>query len=279
MRLARLLLLVGLVAAASPGFAHPGWGIVRDPQRDLIYYTDLTRVWRIDGTGERTVAVPGVHTHELRIDGEGNLYGEDLQGVAGGGWRYRVWRLSTAGSIEDVIPWTAGFRDDYGFVPDSGGALYWASCVNREGGCVVKRRMPDGRVEVAAGGAAFERPLNFLASDSRGGVLLADGPDLKRITAAGVELVAADLARDRGRFAVMGLHAAGDGSIYATAFEDRTIVRLGRDGSRSVVARSSPPWQPAGVLAAGDALWVVEYDRARVQVRRIGPGERVRVYE
>jgi hypothetical protein len=272
------VVVLALLLSALPAAAHPGWGLVRDPSRGVIYYTDLQRVWRIDTKGERSVAVPDVHTHELRLDDAGNLYGEDLQGLGGDRWRYRVWRLSPDGRLEDVIPWQPNFRDDYGFVADAAGALYWASCVDMSRPCTVKRRTNDGKVSIAAGGATFGPPLNFLAPGPRGTVLLADGPDLKRVTAGGVELVAAGLSRAGGRFAIMGLHAAGDGSIYAAAFEDRMVVRLGPDGARSVAARSEAPWQPAGVLLAPDGLWVMEYDAARVQLRRIGPAGNVRVY-
>lgn len=258
--------------------AHPGWGLVRDPARGVIYYTDLQRVWRIDAKGERSVAVPDVHTHELRLDDAGNLYGEDLEGLSGDRWRYRAWRLSPDGRLVDVISWQPNIRDDYGFVADAAGALYWASCVDMSHPCTVKRRTSDGKVTVAAGGATFARPLNFLAPGPRGTVLLADGPDVKRVTATSVELVAAGLSRAGGRFAVMGLDAASDGSIYAAAFEDRAVVRLAPDGSRSVAARSDAPWQPSAVLVAPDGLWVMEYDAARVQLRRIGSDGRVRVY-
>lgn len=277
-RLVAALVVLSPLIAALPAGAHPGWGLVRDSTRGVIYYTDLQRVWRISPTGERSVAVADVHTHELMLDDRGNLYGEDLEGLGGDRWRYRVWRLSPDGRLEDVMPWRPGFRDDYGFVPDAAGALYWASCVDGTQSCVVKRRAGDGRVSIAAGGETFGRPLNFLAPGPRGHVLVADGADLKRLTETGVEIVASSLARAGGRFAIMGFHAASDGSIYAAAYEDRTVVRLAPDGTRSVAARSDPPWQPTGVLLAPDGLWVMEYDAARVQLRRIGSDRRVRVY-
>jgi len=272
------VIVLGLLVTALPAGAHPGWGLVRDSTRGVIYYTDLQRVWRINPTGERSVAVPDVHTHELMLDDTGNLYGEDSEGLGGDRWRYRVWRLSPNGRLEDVVAWHPGVRDDYGFVPDAAGALYWASCVDKTRPCVVKRRARDGSVSIAAGGATFGRPLNFLAPGAGGSVLLADGVDLKRVTATGMELVASALARTGGRFAIMGFHAASDGSIYAAAFEDRVVVRLAPDDARSVAARSDAPWQPAGVLLAPDGLWVMEYDAARVQLRRIGSDGRVRVY-
>jgi hypothetical protein len=195
LRLPAVLVAVAILGCSRSASAHPGWGLVRDNARGIVYYTDLTQVWRIDEKGERRVAVPNEHTHELMIDDAGNLYGEDSQGV-GGGWRYRVWRMSPDGRLTDVIPWKAGLRDDYGFVKDGAGALYWASCTDAKRLCTVKRRTADGRVSVAAGGAEFARPLNFVAAEPGGGVLLADGPDLKRITPTSVVLVASGLSKD-----------------------------------------------------------------------------------
>jgi hypothetical protein len=114
-RLRTTLLVLGVLATPLPVLAHPGWGLVGDDARQRVYYTDLVQVWSVERSGERRVAVPNVHTHELMLDADGNLFGEDLQGT-GGGWRYRVWRLSPDGRLEDVIPWRAGYRDDYGFV-------------------------------------------------------------------------------------------------------------------------------------------------------------------
>ncbi len=56
------------------GQAHPGVGIVKDSKGN-IYYTDLKQVWKIT-KGNKTVVVPDVHTHELYVDQNDNLYGE-----------------------------------------------------------------------------------------------------------------------------------------------------------------------------------------------------------
>lgn len=54
--------------------AHPGVGIVKDSKGN-IYYTDLKQVWKITN-GNKIVIVPNVHTHELYVDQNDNLYGE-----------------------------------------------------------------------------------------------------------------------------------------------------------------------------------------------------------
>ena len=273
-----VLALVGVAAGVAPAAAHPGWGLVRDPVRAVVYYTDLTQVWRVDAAGRRTVAVPGVHTHELRLDRDGNLYGEHLESVGGDRWRHRVWRLAPDGALSELIPWREGFLENYGFVADERGALYWASCSVPADRCVVKRRAPNGQVSAAGSGATFARPFNFMAGDPRGGILVADGPDLRRITPADrLETVARGLSRDSGRFAIMGIWAAPDSSIYVAGFEDRVVLRLVGD-RREVVARTPRPWQPSAALRGPDGLWITEYDGARVRLRRVGPAGRETIF-
>src|SRR5437016_535840 len=69
------LLLV--VSGATPAWAHPGWGIVVD-RGGRVFYTDLANVWVVETDGARRVAVPGVHSHELMLDRDGNLWGVHL---------------------------------------------------------------------------------------------------------------------------------------------------------------------------------------------------------
>src|SRR5215469_16613397 len=110
----------------SPLFAHPGVGIVKDP-RGFVFYTDLTQIWQIDPSGHRSVAVPNVHTHELAIDGEGNLIGEEVRGT-NGGWQHRIWRRTPDGRLTDIVPWSDGFWQDNGLARDAAGNSYWLVC-------------------------------------------------------------------------------------------------------------------------------------------------------
>lgn len=259
-----LVVLAGLPSLSS---AHPSWSIAHDRARGLVYYSDLRQVWSVDATLTRRLVVANVHTHELLVDAEGNLYGEDAR-VNG---RHRVWRRSPGGVLTDVIPDTEGYRDDWGFVEGPGGALYWAKCENPANGqasCGVRRRLPDGRVETAARGARFGHPLNFLSRDAEGRILIGDGPDVKRLKADDtLEVVARGVTRATDRFAFMGFHTAEDGALYLAAFGDRTIVRVAKDGTRRIEARSSAPWSPTGVLKTTQGLWILEFDGARARLR------------
>jgi hypothetical protein len=271
---------VALVVAPSLASGHPSWSVVRDPRLGVVYYSDLTQVWKVDSMGRRTVAVPRVHTHELMLDADGNLFGEDLQATNGGkDWRHRVWKLGADGRLTDLIPWRSGFRDDYGFVRDREGSLYWASCDAAKDACVVKRRRPDGTIAAVGRAHRFARPLNFLATTPDGSVVIADGANLHRLTASDrLEPLATRIGSRRGRFALMGFEVTADGSIHLAGFEDRVVYRL-EPGSRSAVveARSPPGWAPTGVAWAPDGLWVLEYRGAESRLVHVSPTGRRRI--
>jgi len=269
----------GVLATPVRAHAHPGWGIVRDAHGD-VFYTDLVHVWRIDARGRKSIAVRDVHTHELMLDSAGALYGEDAEFLGGDRFRWRVWRRAPDGRVSDVIPWRDGSRDAWGFVRGGDGALYWASCVARDDGCVVKRRDARGRVSVAAGGARFGRPLNYLAAAADGAVLVADGSRVLRFVGDGRPTpVPGAVVRDTGRFVLMGLQAMPDGRVLVAAFAERAVVEIAPGGARRVLARSDAPWHPTGVLAAPDGLWILEYDDgARARVRHVSRGGASRTF-
>jgi len=87
----RFGLLIALLCSAVPAFSHPGVSIVID-SRGIVYYTDLEHVWRILPDGSKEIAVRRVHTHELYLDDDDYLYGEDVvyEGERLDTWRSRV---------------------------------------------------------------------------------------------------------------------------------------------------------------------------------------------
>lgn len=136
-----------LVFAAAPLVAHPSVSVVFDSKGNL-YYSDLKQVWRLAPDGKLTIAVPGVHTHELAIDAQDNLYGEHLwyEGEKTDKWGHYVWRRSPDGRVTKVIPPREGFLRDYSFVRDAAGNMYWASSGS------IRRRTPNGAITTIARG-------------------------------------------------------------------------------------------------------------------------------
>jgi len=276
----RLALVLGL--AALPVHAHPGVGIVED-SKGTIYYTDLRQVWKLAPDGSSSIAVPSVHTHELWIDTQDNLYGEHLwyDGEEKNTWGHRVWRRRADGTIENYIPARKGFRDDYDdfhFVRDGGGTMYW---VERGSPCVVRKRAPGGPA-VAIARARF-RNVRWMTVTPQGTVYLVDLHDLVRVDPGGaVRTIARNIAENRqsllggiDQHAVMGLWSDRAGNVYAAVYADSVVRKFTPDGTMTEVARSTYPWGPTGgVMGADGDLWVLEAhmpDAVRVR-RYAAPG-------
>lgn len=282
-------LLVGaLLTAAAPARAHPGVGIVMDG-RGNVFYTDLKQVWRIAPDGLRSVAVAGVHTHELYIDAAGVLYGEHLwyEGERTDKWGHRVWQRTPAGAVSDIVPARPGFLTDYGysFVRDGAGAMYW---VEREHGNLFRKRATSGAVSDVAR-CADCRDIRWMMVTPGGTIYFEDLYDLRAIGPDGrVRLLVKRLATrtllqnvSEDRHALMGLWSDASGNIYVADAAGRRIARVSPAGNVTTVATSPLGWVPTGglVSATGD-LWVLEYRvTGAVRVRRISPSGRVTVFQ
>ena len=99
-------------------FADPGVGIVSDSKGN-IFYTDLSQVWMIKPNGNKSIAVPNVHTHELYINTKDELFGEHLwyNGEQLNTWGHYLWKRNADGTIVKIKDSTAGFADE-SFVRD-----------------------------------------------------------------------------------------------------------------------------------------------------------------
>ncbi|MDP9263308.1 MAG: hypothetical protein M3O85_03190 [Acidobacteriota bacterium] len=283
--------------AAGSAFAHPGWGIVVD-SRGNVFYTDLAQVWKIEPSGKRSVAVAHVHTHALYLDSSDNLFGEHLWYVAEGEqWWRRVWRLSPAGKLADVIPsrrlnqdWWEGLAMDFAFVRDSAGSVYWSAGMGKDQ-MVVLKRAPNGAVTQLAGGpkgdadgkgaaARFTR-LDRMAAGPEGSLYVLDGDKLRRVAPDGtVTTLARGLSEKSGSmFAVqpqhylMGLWADPSGNVYVANYGGRQVKKVGPDGRVTVFLRSRIPYAPTGGTMWRGSVYVLEYMDAmdRPRVRRVSP--------
>lgn len=266
--------------------AHPSVSLVRDG-RGNVFYSDLKQVWRIAPDGSRSVAVAGVHTHELWVEPDGALVGEHLwyEGEATKRWGHRVWRLGPDGSLRDVLPARPGFLPDdgYSFVRDGTGTHYWA---DSRAPVQLRKRLPDGSVVLHSRGPFTD--VRWMTATAEGVVFLVDARDLKRVEPDGtVRTLVAGLQARRAanlwrydRHALMGLWTDGAGNVYVADAAGRAVRKVDRGGRVTVAAPSPLPWRPTGGLVAPDgALWVLEYGPVNgVRVRRIGPDGKERVW-
>ncbi|MGZ8853679.1 MAG: hypothetical protein ACXW2X_09800 [Thermoanaerobaculia bacterium] len=261
---------LAVLALSAVAHAHPGVGIVMD-SRGNLFYTDLHHVWRIAPDGKKAVAVPNVHTHELAIDGNDNLFGEHVwyEGDATKKWGHYVWKRSPDGRVLKIKPNTAGFLDDYGFVHDRSGTMYWINREHRQ----VRKRTGDGPVMTVAPGR-FREP-RWINVTSDGVMYVIDERDLVRVALDGkVRTVAANLAPESkllGRHVLFGVWFDRAGSVYVADYAHRKVLRVANDGRSSVFVESSLPWGPTGgVFAPNGDLWLLEYSLTnQARVRRV----------
>ncbi len=269
----------------SAGFSHPGVGIVED-SRGNVFYTDLKQVWKITPSGQKTVAVPNVHTHELYLDEQGFLYGEHLwyNGDKRDTWGHYVWRLSPSGQIEKVIPDTEGFLENYSFVRDHHGNMYWA---DRSKPCqqVVKRGVD--KVTRPVSSECFEN-IRKVEALPDGSLYLIDFQDLKKIDAGGkVYTIASKIANKQwvksstdNQNAVMGIWYDPQGNLYAAVMSERLVKKFGSDGKERIAYKTSWPWAPSGGMVDSKGnLWLLETTMTNeVRVERVEKNGRSTAY-
>ena len=274
----KIFLIVSLLIAASC-YGHPGIGIVRDSKGN-IYYTDLKQVWKLTARGEKTVVVPGVHTHELYIDANDNLFGEHLwyNGEKLNTWGYYAWCLKNDGSLVKTKEPAEGFPSDYGFARDAVGNMYW---VERFTLSRFMKKSPDGKIiKLAEGKFGF---IGWLYCTEDGTIYFTESDRLQKLTQDGKFAVAADHIRSKVTdFSMMGHQYDGYGiwtdqesNIYIAMIAGKKINRISRDGKIKTIYTSHTLWTPcSGLFDKNGTLWVLENSVTnKVRVRKISKDE------
>lgn len=243
--------------------AHPGIGIVKDSKGN-IYYTDLKQVWKISLDGSKTAVVTGVHTHELYIDGEDNLYGEHLwyNGETKNTWGYYVWCLKNTGELVKEIKPAEGFLSNYSFIRDSFGNMYW---VERFTTSRIMKRNKNGEItKLAEGKFGF---IGWLYCSKNGSLYFTENNKLHKLSLDGTqEILANDLGSRSTDFSVMGHNYnsyglwtdAGD-NVYIAMIDSKKVIRIGVDGKAQAILASNSLWTIcSGVFDNNGNMWVLE---------------------
>jgi len=273
----RFLFFALLLLTASPLLAHPPVSVVIDA-RGNVYYSDLEQVWRVAPNGTKSVAVPNVHTHELSLDAQGNLFGEHLwyEGDATKQWGHYVWKRDAAGRISKVIPNTRGFLSNYGFARDAAGNLYWPQRDKGE----IRKRAPNGAITRVVGEL---KAMRWLHATPAGTLYVIDGGDLVRVKNGRATRIARDLMKTNARrphvalqHAIMGLWTDRAENVYVADYAHGEVKRITPAGAVSVAHTSTLTWSPiGGAFAANGDLWLLEATVGNaVRVRRVGMNSR-----
>lgn len=264
-----ILLLCLSLAALSSSYSHPGIGIVKD-SRGNIYYTDLKQVWKISPQGVKTVVVREVHSHEIAIDANDNLYGEHLwyNGEAANTWGHYAWRLSSNGKLDTLIGPKQGFRDDYSFQRDAAGNMYW---IQQWKTCRFKKRTSDGRVTVLA-----EKNLDkigWMHVTAKGKIYFTDRKNLYQLDQQGNirELAKKPAGKSSSSGSLWGIWTDNSNNIYVADMDSKKVIRIEESGRQSILLKTTGAWFPlSGVFGNDGSLWLMEGNYANeVRVRKI----------
>ena len=255
----KLLSFFSLLLCAASTFAHPPVGIVCDSKGN-IFYSDLTHVWKIEPSGRKTIAVPNVHTHELYIDRNDNLYGQQsvYSGEGTNKWYHAIWRLSNS-KLDTIVPMREGFYiENYSFSRDSAGNMYWIRHLPGKWSFMkttpqrLTSTITDGDFEKVqwihpANGKLFYVRLGSIYSLDHSGT---------------TRLVAAKLGGDNGHHSVFGLWSDNAGNLYVANTAKRVIQKISQDNVISVVHTSGEGWSPTGgTFDNKGILWVLETNK------------------
>ena len=256
-------------------FAHPGVGIVKDSKGN-IFYTDLNQVWKISPDGSKTVVVHHVHTHELYMDANDNLYGEHLwyNGEKPDTWGSYAWCLQSNGKLDTVVAPHKGFLEGYSFNRDGLGNQYWAerftiSCI--------KKKTPGGVITTIAEGKF--KDIRWMHVTPEGIVYFVDLLDLYKIDKNGkLSLIVKALAKQPSPFSlqlprhsIFGLWLDKNKNIYAAVTSEKAVKKIALDGKVTDVVYSLLPWSPvSGLFDDEGNLWLMEFNTFNeTRVRKI----------
>jgi hypothetical protein len=265
--------------------AHPSVSILMDSKGN-VYYSDLSRVLKIDPQGGKTVVVRNVHTHELYLDVGDNLYGEHLwyNGESTDTWGHYVWKLSPEGKLEKIIPYTEGFRTDFSFVRDMQGRMYW---VDQSASCQkITRKNTDGSLTTL--GDQCLGNIRWMTCTSNGTLYLIDHHDLKKIDRKGHVTTLAEHLPDKKLTVpfvnpdhyLSGISTDQAENVYVADYSGRQVKKITPTKQVTVTATTHIPWSPAGTLIApnGD-FWLLECSVTNeVRVEKITPDGKRTVY-
>lgn len=240
-------------------FAHPGIGIVKDT-RGAIYYTDLNHVWKVTPDGKKTIAVPGVHTHELYMDAADDLFGQHsiYSGEATNRWSHYIWRLRANGILDTVKGVTEGFFiENYSFARDTFGNMYWVQHWKEDR---IVKTSAQGTTTVLATGN-FKQVQWLLPVADRVYFVCEDGiyyiDRLKTVTTLARNLSNKQEAHNT----LFGLWTDAAKNVYVANTQAHKIQKISPDGVIADYYISKGNWSPTGGLFDNNGhLWILEYN-------------------
>jgi hypothetical protein len=247
-------------------FAHPGMGLAIDSKGN-IFYTDLKHIWKQTPDGKKSIAVENVHSHELYIDKNDNLFGEHYWYVSTTAkWFHYEWLLKSSGELTHVTDTIEPSKqpDAFSFVRDTNGNMYWYE--KPENGDTVNFIKKDTSGQKKTIGSGTFRDICWIFSKPTGEIYFLDLDDLYKIKPDNTfQLIAKNLCKGTlwtvffgKQHSVFGVWFDKQGNTYAAVSEDGCIKKIAPNGEISIVYKSDTGSPLNGVFDKEDNLWVLE---------------------
>lgn len=233
----------------SVAAAHPSVSVVIDVYGN-IYYSDLSQVWMISPDGNKKVVVENVHTHELWLSVEGDLYGEDVRSQ-GDNYRHRVWVKSPDGKVRNVIGWREGFPDeysDYSFVRDKRGHQYVLDRPNKQ-----VKFFEDEELIRAHSLSEFKGTPRWHAISPEGKVYVSFEGYIVEISDEGAQVFASSLIERTSEFdwvgdhhALLGMWFNSQNELHLAMFSGQKVIKVLSDVTTEIIYEADGDWSVTG---------------------------------
>lgn len=258
--------------------AHPGIGLVYDGDK-TIFYTDLIHVWKLNiENGDKEIAVKDVHTHELYLDEENNLYGEHYWYIESEEkFKNFIWQLDKNGNLQKIREDQYGENDDFSFTRNDN----FASFEVRQSNDIYMIIKKDSINETILHKAKLNHPTwKYLTANEE--LLFIDYPSIYSAKSKNLELVKDDISSKRFPFStqstdhnIYGVWTDKNDNIYVAIYGGREVKKINREGNTSRIVKSSLLWSPVnGVFDKNGNLWLMECKiGGKIRVREINSSE------
>jgi len=268
-----LLIMVWTLLLSGRATAHPPWAIVVD-DKNQIYLSDLETIWKIDASGKSSVFRTGVfgrHTHEIRLDGDGNLLGEDLSyEPATKKYVTSLWKITPNGSFSFTLAPTAEPPKAISIWKNQAGAtFYFGQTEDKQHKPFLLKRSANGAVSTLFGdskNALRERQvvlysLAGMAFAPDGTLFITNRLNILKVAPDDKVTVVVNQNKVSEKFPnaqLFGLAVDPQNNVFTADFGNRKILKITFDGAISVAAESEPNWSPTGVYFRNGNLYVLE---------------------
>lgn len=263
-----LVLNILFLSQVQETLAHPGIGLVTDSKGNF-YFTDLKQIWKQTPEGQRTIAVANVHSHELYMDKNDNLFGEHLWYVPASDKSYKYqWCLKSSGELTRLTStmeaW--GVPKTFSFVRDNIGNMYWYEDSAKNKVHFIKSDASGNKVIIASG--TFN-DIRWMFSTPQGEIYFLDLDELYRITADhNFQLIAKNLCVGTlwtvffgKQHSVFGIWFDKSGNTYAAVGEDNCIKKISPAGEVIIVYKSNRGAPLNGLFDKTGNLWVLDGEK------------------